>query len=79
MFSLVRVHGLYGVMRDQLAQLIELDQEQAVRLLVACADHLPPATVVQRLRQHQPQALYQVGPCCARPVGGHGPRGTLAS
>lgn len=58
-FSLVRVHGLYGVMRDQLAQLIELDQEQAVRLLVACADHLPPATVVQRLRQHQPQALYQ--------------------
>lgn len=49
-FALVRQHGLYGVMREKLALLIELDEEKAVRLLVACTDHLPPATVTQHLR-----------------------------
>lgn len=58
-FSLVRVHGLYGVMREKLAQLIELDQEKAVHLLVASTDDLPPAMVTRRLRQEQPQALYR--------------------
>lgn len=61
-FSLVRQHGLYGVMREKLALLIELDEEKAVRLLVACTDDLPPATVSQHLRlqgSSSSRALYR--------------------
>ncbi|CAN7997626.1 unnamed protein product [Ixodes hexagonus] len=56
-FSLVGQHGLYGVIREKLLTLMQLDKAQATELLVACSEQLPVDTVVDRLRQ-QPQLLF---------------------
>uniref|UniRef100_V5H0C2 Vacuolar protein sorting-associated protein 41 homolog n=2 Tax=Ixodes ricinus TaxID=34613 RepID=V5H0C2_IXORI len=56
-FSLVGRHGLYGVVREKLLTLMQLDQKQATNLLVASTAQLPVDAVVDRLRE-RPQLLY---------------------
>ncbi|CAN7998369.1 unnamed protein product [Ixodes pacificus] len=58
-FSLVGRHGLYGVVREKLLTLMQLDQRQATDLLVASTAQLPVDAVVDRLRE-RPQLLYHV-------------------
>lgn len=55
-FELITTYNLYGMIKDSIVQLIELDSERAIAMLLK--DKIPAEDVVRELEQHE-QYLYR--------------------
>lgn len=57
-FELIRKHDLYGVIKNMILKLIQLDSENAITLFLE-KEKIPPEVVVEQLEQC-PEYLYMV-------------------
>lgn len=59
-FELIRKHDLYGVIKNMILKLIQLDSDKAITLFLE-KEKIPPEVVVEQLEQ-SPEYLYMVCP-----------------
>lgn len=48
-FQLIRRHDLFGFVDDKVAQLMDLDLKDALKLFLEHTDKLPPEMIVEKL------------------------------
>uniref|UniRef100_A0A7S1PGB3 RING-type domain-containing protein n=1 Tax=Percolomonas cosmopolitus TaxID=63605 RepID=A0A7S1PGB3_9EUKA len=53
LFDYIKKYNLFHCVRDKVIQLLDFDENQAIQLLVAHTDQIPPSDVVEQLRDEE--------------------------